>query len=92
MKKSDFIAKNFSNDKKEGERKFKQFNNTLYDAYYEAKDHQVLIKPEYQKYIDRNMERHVANLLNDLCTKVDGNLSEYDRAAVFANPFTAYIV
>jgi len=91
LNKKQFINKNYPGDRRNGERIFKGFN-TLWSAYEIDDNNLATVKKGYEKYVTQDLIHHIKNKSSDLCSKVDGSLTETDRSAIHANAITRYIV
>lgn len=65
--------------KKEAETNFSLLTTTLYDAYEMDNAGELIVKKEYEDYIDSKFENRVAIKLMNLGQKLDGSLSHQDR-------------
>lgn len=73
-------------DKKKGEADWKTLTTTLYDAF-EVKGNQLVVKPEYDKYLDENTKTRVRNTIKQVGSRIDSQLTDLDKNYVSSNCF-----
>lgn len=88
---SEFRTNNKDLDKKALKDKWNKLTTTLYDAY-EVMDEQVTIKPAYANKITSILEDKVKNTINMIGSRIDGQLSDIDRASIHTNCYAAFLV
>lgn len=60
--------------------------DSLYNAY-EAKDNKLVIKKEYAKYVDNNLEDRIRGIVNQIVDEADGTLTEDDKTMLHRTVF-----
>ena len=81
-----FISRYYSSNKSEGNRIWATMGDTLFDAY-ELKGSLAVPKKEYAQYIDKRLENKIKNLATFLAARLDGVLTDGDRAYVHQNAY-----
>lgn len=92
MSKQQYIDKFYSNDRKKGAVEFKQLTTTLYDAYIELPNGDVVVDDKYKPLITDKLLNDVRNRIEIISKRIDGTIREVDKAAVHANAMTSYLV
>lgn len=88
---SEFRTKNKGLDKKALKEKWNNLPTTLYDAY-EVRDEQFRVKPQYSKIVSTILEDKVKNTIQMIGSRIDGQLSDIDRATIHTNCYAAFFV
>lgn len=92
MSKQQYIDKFYSNDRKKGAVEFKQLTTTLYDAYIELPNGDVVVDDKYKSLITDKLLNDVRNRIEIISKRIDGTIREVDKAAVHANAMASYLV
>ena len=92
MSKQQYIDKFYSNDRKKGAVEFKQLTTTLYDAYIELPNGDVVVDDKYKQLITDKLLNDVRNRIEIISKRIDGTIREVDKAAVHANAMASYLV
>lgn len=92
MSKQQYIDKFYSNDRKKGAVEFKQLTTTLYDAYIELPNGDVVVDDKYKSLITDRLLNDVRNRIEIISRRIDGTIREVDKAAVHANAMASYLV
>lgn len=92
MSKQQYIDKFYSNDRKKGAVEFKQLTTTLYDAYIELPNGDVVVDDKYKPLITDKLLNDVRNRIEIISKRIDGTIREVDKAAVHANAMASYLV
>lgn len=92
MSKQQYIDKFYSNDRKKGAVEFKQLTTTLYDAYIELPNGDVVVDDKYKPLITDKLLNDVRNRIEIISKRIDGTIREVDKAAVYANAMASYLV
>lgn len=90
MNKHEYLTTYFPNDEKRGNRMWKVYNETLYDAY-DSIDGRAVIKDKYKDYVTTQLQDSIANTVKFLAAKADGVLNSLDYSYVHANAFTQMV-
>lgn len=91
MRREDFVNRYYPKNSKEGNRVFDSFKTTLWDAY-DVKDKEFTLNPKYKAYVTPKFESDVKNLLDAINVRNDGQISDLDRSAIYADALTHYVV
>lgn len=92
MSKQQYIDKFYPNDRKKGAVEFKQLTTTLYDAYIELPNGDVVVDDKYKSLITDRLLNDVRNRIEIISRRIDGTIREVDKAAVHANAMASYLV
>lgn len=92
MSKQQYIDKFYPNDRKKGVVEFKQLTTTLYDAYIELPNGDVVVDDKYKPLITDKLLNDVRNRIEIISRRIDGTIREVDKAAVHANAMASYLV
>lgn len=92
MSKQQYIDKFYPNDRKKGAVEFKQLTTTLYDAYIELPNGDVVVDDKYKSLITDKLLNDVRNRIEIISKRIDGTIREVDKAAVHANAMASYLV
>ena len=92
MSKQQYIDKFYSNDRKKGAVEFKQLTTTLYDAYIELPNGDVVVDDKYKPLITDKLLNDVRNRIEIISKRIDGTIREVDKAVVHANAMASYLV
>lgn len=92
MSKQQYIDKFYPNDRKKGAVEFKQLTTTLYDAYIELPNGDVVVDDKYKSLITDRLLNDVRNRIEIISKRIDGTIREVDKAAVHANAMASYLV
>lgn len=92
MSKQQYIDKFYSNDRKKGAVEFKQLTTTLYDAYIELPNGDVVVDDKYKSLITDKLLNDIRNRIEIISKRIDGTIREVDKAAVHANAMASYLV
>lgn len=92
MSKQQYIDKFYPNDRKKGAVEFKQLTTTLYDAYIELPNGDVVVDDKYKSLITDRLLNDVRNRIEIISRRIDGTIREVDKAAVHANAIASYLV
>lgn len=92
MSKQQYIDKFYPNDRKKGAVEFKQLTTTLYDAYIELLNGDVVVDDKYKSLITDRLLNDVRNRIEIISRRIDGTIREVDKAAVHANAMASYLV
>lgn len=92
MSKQQYIDKFYPNDRKKGAVEFKQLTTTLYDAYIELPNGDVVVDDKYKPLITDKLLNDVRNRIEIISKRIDGTIREVDKAAVHANAMASYLV
>ena len=87
ISRSEFITRNYPNNKTEGNKVWETMKETLYDAYTIDETGMLTPKPKYAQYITTRLENKVKNLSNHLAADLDGVLNDSDRSYVHQNAY-----
>lgn len=78
-------------DKKKAKQEWLRIPTTLYDAY-DMKNGKFDIKPEYKELIPTMLEDRVANTVRQIGSRIDGQLTDIDRASIHYHAVFHYLV
>lgn len=92
MSKQQYIDKFYPNDRKKGAVEFKQLTTTLYDAYIELPNGDVVVDDKYKSLITDRLLNDVRNRIEIISRRIDGTIREVDKAVVHANAMASYLV
>lgn len=92
MSKQQYIDKFYPNDRKKGAVEFKQLTTTLYDAYIELPNGDVVVDDKYKSLITDRLLNDVRNRIEIISRRIDGTIREVDKAAAHANAMASYLV
>lgn len=87
ISRSEFITRNYPNNKTEGNKVWETMKETLYDAYTIDETGMLTPKPKYAQYITTRLENKIKNLSNHLAADLDGVLNDSDRSYVHQNAY-----
>lgn len=87
LTKEQFIAKYYAEDRKLGAKKFKQLKETLWDAYDVIDGELKVVK---NKEAVNKIQGKVTTKINTLATRIDGNITDVDRAQIHQNAITQF--
>ena len=92
LSKTQYIDKYYPNNRKKGEVNFKQLGVTLYDAYKQQDNGDVIVDAKYESYITEKLLNDVKNRIQIISKRIDGTIREVDKAQVHANSIASYTV
>ena len=92
LSKAQYIDKFYPTDRKKGAVAFKQLGTTLYDAYIELPNGDVVVDDKYSKYVTEKLLNDVKNRIDILARRTDGTIREVDKAGIHANSIASYLV
>lgn len=76
---------------KKAKQEFHRIPTTLYDAY-EMKDNKFVLKDAYKDIVPTLLEDRVMNTIKQIGSRIDGQLSDIDRAAIHYDALGQFIV
>lgn len=86
----EFMRKYYPNDPERGKVVWKALKTSLYDTY-DMKDGLITVKPEYKHIITTRLEDKIKNTISTVATRIDGQLSDMDKAAIHAGYLTQFL-
>ncbi len=91
MSKNQFLSQYYADNKEAGESAWKELKTTLYDAY-DIKDDKLVVLDEYKDLVTEQLKNAVTNKAQTLAGKIDGMLTDTDRAQIHANAYAQFVV
>ena len=92
LNKSQFIDKYYSNAIHDGERAFKALTDTLWDAYDVVDGKLTTVAEGDKNKAATKIQPLVQKKINTLAVRIDGNITDIDRAGIHRNVLTQFFV
>lgn len=89
VRKNEFL-RSFKGNKKQAKLAWNRLTTTLYDAY-DLKNGLLELKDQFKDVVSPTLENQVKNTARTIATRIDGQLSDIDKALIHASTFGQFL-